>query len=193
MRNILAVLVITLSQLVFAQVPVSFERIGVKYNVDPTLLYALSMTETARKSNFNTTTPWPWTANICKGQPGVGCKGYWFKTREELYEALNKQLQAGNDWFDVGIMQMNWHFHKKRFGEDLWLATHPLVNINQAVGLLKDIQVKHKDLSSVFKAYHAGENFHKVQYSEKRKKQIDHYASQTLRHYRQIQKYLASQ
>lgn len=191
MRILLTALLLV--QFVSAQVPVSFKNVAEKYDIDPAVLYAISMTETSRKSNFNTVTPWPWTANICDRKPGVRCKGYWFKTREELYEALKKQLESNNDWFDVGIMQMNWHFHKNRFGEDLWLATHPLVNMNQAVGLLKEIQTKHNDLTSIFKAYHAGINWHTVNYSEKRKNQINHYASVTLRNYKSIQQYIVKQ
>lgn len=172
-----------------AQVPQSFNAIGKKYGVDPAMMYALSMTETGKRSNFGVITPWPWTANICDKNPGVRCKGYWFDSREELYQRLSEELSRGNDWFDVGLMQMNWHYHKNRFGSDLWIATHPLVNLNQAVGLLLEIQKRHRNPIDIYAAYHAGIGWKTKQYSQKRQQQISSYATKTARSYYRIINY----
>lgn len=190
MKKPMFLLLFTLHIPIFAnaQLPNTFENIGQKYGIDPKILYALSMTESGKKHAEKGVTPWAWTANICQGKAGRNCKGYWFNTREELYTALKKQIDSGNEWFDVGIMQMNWRFHKERFGEDLWVATHPLVNMNQSVGLLLEIQRSHKDLNSIFKAYHAGIGWNKTKYSPERKKQIDAYASKTMRTYQKLLK-----
>ena len=185
---LLTVSIVLTTSMAHGQLPQTFEAVATKYNIDPKILYALSMSESGKKHADNKFTPWAWTANICEGKPGKNCKGYWFNSREELYSALQKQLAMGNEWFDVGIMQMNWRFHKDRFGENLWLATHPLVNMNQSVGLLLEIQTKHKDLNSIFKAYHAGIGWNQVEYTASRKKQIDDYAARTMRTYTKLLK-----
>lgn len=180
----------TLIQGCYAQVPHTYQLIGDKYGVDGALMYALATTESGKKNSFGAgVMPWPWTTNICDRAPGVRCKGYWFDTREELYEKLMSELRRGNDWFDVGPMQMNWHFHKNRFGADLWLATHPLINVNQAAGLLLEIQKRHKKPIDIYAAYHAGIGWKSQSYTERRQKQIQAYANKTSNTYQKIKQY----
>lgn len=169
------------------KIPQSFINVAQKYSVDPISMYAISTSETGYNRGLKIgASPYPWTANICDLKAGRNCKGYWFNSREELYEKLLKEIQRGNNWFDVGIMQMNWHFHSHRFNNDLWLATHPLVNMNEAAKLLLEISNKHKNPIDLYSAYHAGSGFKYANHTEKRKNQIKLYAQKTLNTYNKV-------
>ena len=169
-----------------AQIPPSYQLIGNKYGVDPAMMYAVAHVESGKKNKTGLFMPWPWTANVCDRAPGVRCKGHFFKSREELYNRLMAELARGNDWFDVGQVQMNWHFHGKRFGYDLWLATQPLVNLNQAAGLIKELQQRHGSTLEVFAAYHAGTAWRSKARSQARINQIIGYAQKANQHYMRI-------
>ena len=170
-------------------IPPAYQRIADKHQIDPALLFALAKTESGRNGAFGVgVMPWPWTANICDGKPGVRCKGYWFKDRKGLYTQLSRELKRGNSWFDVGQVQMNWHYHRQRFNGDLWAATHPLVNLNQAAGLVKELQQKHKNATDLFAAYHAGSAWKQKDLSNQRIRQIQQYAAKTLQHYQKMRK-----
>lgn len=162
------------------KIPQSFVNVANKFQIDPVMMYAIATTESGINRGFyHGKTPYAWTANICDMAAGNNCKGYWFDSREELYHRLQQELNRGNDWFDVGIMQVNWHFHKHRFDNDLWLATHPLINMNKAAQLIVEIQKKYTDYQDIYSAYHAGIGFKNKKYSPKRQAQIASYAQQT--------------
>ena len=168
-------------------IPPAYQRISQKHNINASMLLALAKTESGRNGAFGVgVMPWPWTANICDGAPGVRCKGYWFKTRQGLYTQLAREIARGNDWFDVGQVQMNWHYHQARFKGDLWAATHPLVNLNQAAMLISELNQKHPNATDLFAAYHAGSAWRSKAHSERRVKQIMSYANKTARHYQHI-------
>ena len=168
--------------------PAAYQRIAQRYQIDGIALYALAHTESGKRAATGTVMPWPWTTNICDGAPGVRCKGYWFETRDALYSRLRQELERGNEWFDVGQTQMNWHYHKHRFGHDLWVATHPLVNLNQAAGLVAELSAKQTNLVDVFAAYHAGSAWKSRTLSEHRQRQIRAYAHKTAAYYQSLQK-----
>lgn len=169
------------------KIPQSFINIAEKYNIDPIIMYSISTSETGLNRGLKMgASPYAWTANICDMKAGNNCKGYWFDSREELYQKLSQEIKRGNLWFDVGIMQMNWRFHRHRFNNDLWLATHPLVNMNEAAKLLLEISQKHKNLLDIYSAYHAGIGFKSVNYTEKRKNQIMNYAKKTQNTYNKV-------
>lgn len=178
--------VLLISNVAFAQVPPTYRVIAQKYGIDPAMMYAIAHAESGKKNKTGLFMPWPWTANICDMSPGVRCKGYFFESREEMYQKLKNELARGNDWFDVGQVQMNWHVHQKRFGNDLWLATHPLVNLNQSAGLIRELTRSQKSMIDVFAAYHAGPAWRSRQVSENRKNQIIGYANTTYKHYVRI-------
>ena len=52
---------------------------------------------------------WPWTLNVAG-------RGFFFRTREDAYQARSAFLSATvvRD-FDVGLMQVNWGYHRQRF------------------------------------------------------------------------------
>lgn len=169
------------------KIPQAFINIANKFNIDPIVMYSIATTETGINQGLsNGATPYSWTANICDMKAGRNCKGYWFETRQELYDKLNNELKRGNMWFDVGVMQVNWRFHRQRFGEDLWLATHPLVNMNTGARIISEVSQKHRNLHDIYAAYHAGIGFKSVSYTDKRRNQINDYAKKTHNTYKRI-------
>lgn len=94
-------------------------------SVDPKILAGIAMNESAYAGR-----PWPWTLNVAG-------RGYFFKTREGAYHALNDLLSQGRCEFDVGIMQVNWCYHHQRF-TSAWDALAPSTNIHVAEEILNE-------------------------------------------------------
>ncbi|AOY97706.1 lytic transglycosylase (plasmid) [Cupriavidus sp. USMAA2-4] len=93
--------------------------------VDPAVLASIAMNESSYRGQ-----PWPWTLNVA-GQ------GFFFASREDAYAAIQALLSAKRCDFDVGLMQVNWCFHGKRFGS-AWDALAPATNIRAAESILLD-------------------------------------------------------
>lgn len=93
--------------------------------VDPRILAGLAMNESAYRGR-----PWPWTLNVAG-------RGMYFATREDAHAAIEQLLAAKRCDFDVGIMQINWCYHGKRFAS-AWDALSPATNIRVAETLLID-------------------------------------------------------
>ena len=70
-----------------------------------TVLQAISLTETGRKSNGRIR-PWPWTVNM-EG------KGVWFDGPDEAKAYAFRNYKRGARSFDLGCFQLNfkWHGH----------------------------------------------------------------------------------
>ncbi len=93
--------------------------------VDPRTLMGIAMNESAHRGR-----PWPWTLNVAG-------RGMFFATREDAQAAIEQLLAAKRCDFDVGIMQINWCYHGKRFAS-AWHALSPATNIRAAESILTD-------------------------------------------------------
>ncbi len=93
--------------------------------VDPRILMGVAMNESAYRGR-----PWPWTLNVAG-------RGMFFATREDAHAAIERLLAAERCDFDVGIMQINWCYHGKRFAS-AWDALSPATNIRAAEAILTD-------------------------------------------------------
>lgn len=117
-------------------VPNVFSETALRFNLPSDLLYAIALKESGTtiihsKTKQKRFQAWPWTMNYNK-------KGYFFKTRLELYNAAQSLVNSGNRVVDVCPMQMNWRWHQKRF-DDLWQATNPKDCIQEAANYLVEI------------------------------------------------------
>ncbi len=110
-----------------AAVPQGYQRIGEAYGIPPELLYAVALTESEGPGIGK---PWPWTANVAG-------EGYYFASRQALFDALNALQKRGETHFDVGPAQINWYWNGGLF-DSLWEATDPYVNLQTAASLLQD-------------------------------------------------------
>lgn len=93
--------------------------------VDPKILASIAMNESAYRGK-----PWPWTLNVAR-------RGFFFATRDDAHAAIAQLLGAGRCDFDVGLMQINWCYHKGRFAS-AWDALSPMKNIQVAESLLSE-------------------------------------------------------
>jgi hypothetical protein len=94
-------------------------------SVDPKILTGIALNESAYNGRA-----WPWTLN-------VNGRGFFFRTREDAYRAVRYLISKGRSNFDVGIMQINWRYHSKRFSS-AWDALAPATNIRVAEDILNE-------------------------------------------------------
>jgi soluble lytic murein transglycosylase-like protein len=127
-----------------SSVPPVYETIAQQFGVRVDVLYAIALTESGWKGR-----PWPWSANV-KG------KTYRFGTRNELTAFLKQHLQQGNKRFDVGLMQISWVHHGKRFSS-LEDAIDPVTNVQAGADYLRYLMNRTGSLEKAIGMYHTGE------------------------------------
>ncbi|MBN3785710.1 transglycosylase SLT domain-containing protein [Burkholderia sp. Ac-20353] len=111
-------------------------------SVDPKVLAGIALNESAYGARA-----WPWTLNVA-GQ------GYFFKTRTEAYKAIEMLLAHGRCDFDVGLMQVNWCYHGKRFAS-AWDALAPATNIRVAEAILNENYARTGSVEKAIAYYHS--------------------------------------
>lgn len=106
------------------------------------VLAAIALTESNRNGR-----PWPWTINY-KG------RGYFFESKEEAIAAAKSILDSGSAMFDIGIMQINWHWHSGLLGS-LSKAFDPVHNIAVADHILQQHLRSTGSLNEAIGRYHS--------------------------------------
>lgn len=109
-----------------------FEKVGLEANIDPLLLYAIALCESAYNPNPSKDfiSPYPWVLRT-KSRPFYG------SNREEV-EAELKKLLAETRVVDVGLMQINvrWNGHRVDEPADL---LDPLTNVRVGAEILNEL------------------------------------------------------
>lgn len=111
-------------------------------SVDPKVLAGIALNESGLNGRA-----WPWTLNIA-GQ------GFFFKTREDAYRVVMSLIAHGRSDFDVGIMQVNWGYHARRFASP-WDALAPATNIRVAEEILNENYSKTHSVAKTIAYYHS--------------------------------------
>lgn len=111
-------------------------------NVDPKILAGIALNE----SNYRGRA-WPWTLNVA-GQ------GLFFKSREEAYKGIASLLARDRCDFDVGLMQVNWCYHGKRFAS-AWDALAPATNVAVAEAILSENFARTDSVAKAVAYYHS--------------------------------------
>jgi hypothetical protein len=111
-------------------------------SVDPKILAGVALNESA----FNGRA-WPWTLNVAG-------RGFYFRTRDDAYRAIGFLLADRRCDFDVGIMQINWCYHAKRFASP-WDALAPATNIHVAEDILNENYRKTGSAMKAVAYYHS--------------------------------------
>lgn len=124
-----------------AHVPAAYVTAAQAHSVPPTMLYALSLTESATTLSYGRR-PWPWTLNVA-GTP------HRYKTRDAACGALRRSLKKTRV-VDVGIAQLNVRWQRKLFGDgqrfaDPCDALDPYANLDAAAGVLARCHGQHPD------------------------------------------------
>lgn len=111
-------------------IPVAYRNIALTTQVPVDILYAMALQESRLAIHAHKTIPWPWTINIS----GNGVR---FNSRQQMLNAIRTAKLSGTKSIDVGVMQVNLHYHGHRF-QSLSDAVDPYTNIKVAVEILKE-------------------------------------------------------
>ncbi|MGF6472606.1 hypothetical protein QFZ91_005664 [Paraburkholderia sp. JPY419] len=111
-------------------------------SVDPKILAGIALNESGLNGRA-----WPWTLNIA-GQ------GFFFKTRADAYRVVQSLIARGRSDFDVGVMQINWAYHARRFASP-WDALSPATSIRVAEDILNENYSKTHSVAKAIAYYHS--------------------------------------
>jgi hypothetical protein len=111
-------------------------------SVDPKVLAGIALNESAYNGRA-----WPWTLNVAG-------RGFFFRSRDEAYRAIRALIAAGRCDFDVGIMQINWCYHRQRFVSP-WDALAPATNIHVAEAILNENYSRTHSIAKAIAYYHS--------------------------------------
>jgi hypothetical protein len=126
-------------------------KVAKQYQLDPYILYAVALVESAKGNPSNHVTPWPWAIN-------TSGKSIIPRSQQEARAILNKTLAEGARNIDVGLMQVNLHWHGHRVGKPEQLL-NPVTNLQiGALVLAKAIQSAPNDLVMGVGRYHSWQN-----------------------------------
>ena len=137
-----------------------FEKAGRLYDVDPDLIYSISLVESAVTSEtlgHNFIQPSPYALRTDKP--------YYPKTRKEAERQL-KTLTKRNRSVDVGLCQINimWHGHRVSKYADL---LDPQINANVAAKILSEcIDRNPNDAVAAIGAYHTSDPVRAKRYAQ---------------------------
>lgn len=121
------------------------KRSGVSVQV----LYGIALTESGRKWSDGKFRPWPWTLN----SPTAGSQ--FFASREAAEVGLLKLIGTGEKNIDIGLMQINYGYHRQRVDDPRKLLD-AATNIRVASEILAEVHVATSDVAKAVGAYHAG-------------------------------------
>ena len=111
-------------------------------SVDPKVLAGIALNESAYNGRA-----WPWTLNVAG-------RGFFFRSRDDAYGAMRALIAAGRYDFDVGIMQVNWRYHRQRFASP-WDALAPATNIHVAEAILNENYSRTHSIAKAIAYYHS--------------------------------------
>ena len=137
-------------------VPSGYRAIAAEYEIPYTILYAIALAESGRGLNGDRIRrPWPWTLNVAG-------RGYFYPSREAAWDALNSFITRGERSIDIGLMQVNWRFHKDKLGNTRQ-ALDPYHNLRVGAGILQSCFDKRRDWWASVGCYHSPANVVRAQ------------------------------
>ena len=132
-------------------VPAGYRTVAAEYGVPASILYAVALAESGTVVDaIRKIRPWPWTLNV-SGQ------GRFFPSRQAASAALQVELADGRESVDIGLMQINWRYHKARLVSPT-RALDPYHNLRVAAEILRDCYQRRGDWWEAVGCYHAPSN-----------------------------------
>ena len=132
-------------------VPAGYAAAARAHGIPADIVYAIALTESGKNvDRFRTHRPWPWTLN-------VGGTGYFYRSHEQAHRALVRFLAQGKRSIDIGLMQVNWRWHRDKLG-DPWLALDPDHNLQVGAKILATCYREGQDRWDAVGCYHAPNN-----------------------------------
>jgi soluble lytic murein transglycosylase-like protein len=130
-----------------------------KHGLEPIDLYAVALQESRRFCTDGKLRPWPWTLNT----PSEGA--LYFKDYSSAVAKLKALIAAGITNVDIGVMQVNWGYHRHRVRDAAELL-RPDRNIDIAAQILREhLDEYNGDLRTAFARYHSGRTERGVPYA----------------------------
>lgn len=126
-------------------IPLAYTIVSQTYEVPADVLYAIALTESG-KAYGKKHVPWPWTLN-------VSGKGVYCASQAEAKTLLSTQLDEYSS-IDVGLMQVNWHWHQQRFNS-IDDALMPMKNLAVGAIILREQFERAQDWWQAVGYYHA--------------------------------------
>ncbi|WP_375331187.1 lytic transglycosylase domain-containing protein [Candidatus Tisiphia endosymbiont of Oplodontha viridula] len=96
----------------------------------------------------------------------LGGKAFIAKSKAEASKNIRSYLRKGHTNIDIGVMQINWYWHKRQFSSLDEMLT-PKNNVKYAAKLLTDLYLQHGDWQKAVRLYHSAKPYHHKQYSRK--------------------------
>ncbi len=96
----------------------------------------------------------------------VAGKAFIAKSQVDAVKIIRSYLKKGHTNIDIGLAQINWHWHGCNFSSINEMLT-PKNNLKYAAKLLTDLYGKHGDWQKVVRLYHSAKPHHHRQYSRK--------------------------
>ena len=121
------------------------------HQLDPYILYAVALIESAKSNDLNAVTPWPWAIN-------KSGKAIIPASKQEAHDILNKTIAEGDRNIDIGMMQINLHWHGHRVDKPEHLL-NPVTNLEIGAKVLAEaIQSAPNNLVLGIGRYHSWQN-----------------------------------
>ena len=116
-----------------------------RHKVPLGFLYAIGLTETGRRNSLS-----PWALNIHG-------KAVFARSRREAYAVFRAARARGKRLIDMGCMQINWHYHGRKF-PSAWDMLDPARNVDYAARFLRRLYEREGSWTMAAARYHAGPN-----------------------------------
>jgi hypothetical protein len=157
-----------------AFVPSGYQQVARLSQVPEQYFYGIALNESGKQLVSRDFRPWPWTLNV-EG------KAYFYPTRKACHAGLTGFLHQGKKLIDIGLMQVNWHYHQDKL-IDPWQALDPYFNLHVGARILRSEYEKTHDWYQAVGRYHSpGQN-------AGQKQRADHYAAQVFRRIERLRK-----
>lgn len=127
-------------------VPLGYQKIARAYGIPPKIFFSIALVESRKKIYGSKVMPWPWTLNV-EG------KAFRYHSRKQAWLALNRFL-ADKRSVDIGLMQINWNYHKKAL-RNSWLAFDPFHNMRVSAQILQSCYKQKKQWWICVGKYHS--------------------------------------
>lgn len=142
-------------------VPEGYRIIAKESGIPSAILYAVALTESATQiTSSNIYRPWPWTLN-------VGGQGYFFDSRIAAWQALKRWISQDRRSIDIGLMQVNWRYHKQKLVTP-WQALDPYHNLRVGAEILKNCYLDRNEWWESVGCYHSPANTQRAKRYRKR-------------------------
>jgi Transglycosylase SLT domain len=128
-KTLLLAIIIGHTAPLYAFVPSGYQWVARQSQVPEHYFYGIALNESGKRLANKDYRPWPWTLNV-EG------KAYFYPTRKACYRALTGFLGQGKTIIDIGLMQVNWHYHRDKLGNP-WQALDPYFNLHVGARILR--------------------------------------------------------